>query len=73
MLNLHGKIEVRVGYTFNDGDNEYRAIRPKDCSICFFRNNNFPRYTKLCLVLACLSVERRDSLGVHFVKVGGKQ
>lgn len=62
MINEHGQIEVRVGGTFSDGENEYRAIRPKDCSLCCFSK------TDMCTVVACLRTERKDSMGVHFIK-----
>lgn len=68
MINDIGQIEVRVGHTFSDGDNEYRAIRLWDCSLCVFKEYNDP-----CLFLACMCNEREDSCGVHFIKEGGKQ
>lgn len=68
MLNKNGQIEVRVGDTFSDGDNEYRAVRPRDCSICVFEGKD-----DICPVLACMCYERRDTMGVHFIKDGGKQ
>lgn len=67
MLNEHGQIEVGVGYTFSDGENRYRAIRPGNCSICFFKGRS-----RICLVLACMCNERKDSMGVHFIKEGGE-
>ena len=67
MFNKNGQIEVRVGYTFSDGDNEYRAVMPWDCAICAFKGN-----PELCPVLACMCNERKDSKGVHFIKEGGE-
>lgn len=67
MLNKNGQIEVRVGFTFSDGENEYRAIRPRACFLCCFQHKD------ICPVLACYGYERKDSMGVHFIKEGGKK
>lgn len=68
MFNKNGQIDVRVGYTFSDGDNEYRAVMPRVCSICFFKDR-----TDICPVVACMCYERKDSKGVHFIKEGGEE
>lgn len=68
MLNENEQIEVRVGGTFNDGENEYLAVRPKDCSICCFGDKE-----GICPVLACLCNERKDGIGVHFIKLSREE
>lgn len=68
MLNKNQQIEVCVGFTFSDGDNVYRAIRPLDCDICFFKDK-----PNICAVLACMRIERKDLTGVHFIKEGGEE
>lgn len=67
MINKDGQIEVPVGYTFSDGDKSYRAISPKSCDSCCFKD---AQYDNVCIVLACQGGERSDGMGVHFIKEG---
>lgn len=70
MINRMGQIEVPVGYSFNDGNNIYRAVTPRDCSVCHFKRSvgHYP-----CYYLACYVNERSDGNGVHFIKLGGEE
>ena len=72
MINQMGLIEVPVGYTFSDGNNSYRAIRPNSCDLCCFKDTPRSYGHCICLSLACIEEERSDDgMGVHFVKEGG--
>lgn len=71
MINSFGQIEVPVGFTFNDGENTYRAIMPHDCSVCHF--NYCPHGHYACNNFACMVTERSDGKGVHFIKEGGEK
>ena len=70
MINKDGLIEVPVGYTFSDGDKSYRAIRPKSCDLCCFKDTP---YDNVCIILACQYDERSDGMGVHFIKEGDEK
>lgn len=70
MINKDGQIEVRVGCTFNDGENTYCAIMKHSCGLCCFNND---LYDNLCIVLACSDDERLDGIGVHFIREGGEK
>lgn len=64
MINGLGQIEVPVGYSFNDGNNIYRAVTPRDCRVCHF-NRSVGHYP--CYYLACCVSERSDGKSVHFI------
>lgn len=70
MINKYGQIEVPVGYTFSDGDDSYRAIRPNSCDVCCFKSTPESYGYSVCIILACLDEERTDGKGVHFIKEG---
>ena len=71
MINGVGMIEVPVGYSFNDGNNIYRAVTPHDCCVCALKDRWVGHYP--CFYIACCGSERSDGKGVHFIKVGGEE